>query len=240
MGNKESKTVTRSGRRLALPSLPGDVRRNLLGATVIIAALCLYLIAYLDKPIALYVSTLDPALIRFFKGVTYFGDSLYYLLPSILLFGFFTLRARKMGAGEVKDRFRRYARNGLFVFVSIAASGLVNDVFKILLGRPRPKVFLGGGPYGFSFVQLSSNYWSFPSGHANTAFALMTALWILAPRGRWVYLPLAVLVACSRVFVSKHYPSDVLAGAFLAIVVTLYVRQFFLKREMRLSREQVE
>lgn len=222
-------------RRYVLPALPMEIRQNLIWSAVVVTALCLHLIAYLDKPIALYIRTLNPAITHFFKGVTVFGDSLYYLVPSFIFFWVFRLGYKKSREGLWRERFRRYSHSWLFLFVSIGASGLVNDLLKILFGRPRPKLMLSGGQDSFSFFQLSSSLWSFPSGHANTAFALMTALWVLAPRGRWLYLPLAVLVASSRVMVSKHYPSDVLAGAFLAVVVTLYVRQIFLKRGISLS-----
>jgi undecaprenyl-diphosphatase len=58
-----------------------------------------------------------------------------------------------------------------------------------------------------------------PSGHAATAAAAATVVALLHPRLR---LPLAALVAAiglSRVYLGVHYPSDVLAGLALGIVV---------------------
>lgn len=77
---------------------------------------------------------------------------------------------------------------------------------KLLFGRKRP-----GG---------STNYQSFPSGHTATAFATATSLtysygW---PVGIVAY-PLAVFTAASRLADDKHWGSDVVAGAFVGIII---------------------
>ncbi|MEN6450283.1 MAG: phosphatase PAP2 family protein [Thermoguttaceae bacterium] len=60
---------------------------------------------------------------------------------------------------------------------------------------------------------------SFPSAHTATAFGLAAALVWLYPRGRAVFPLLAALVACQRVQVGAHYPSDVLVGAAVGCLV---------------------
>ncbi len=72
--------------------------------------------------------------------------------------------------------------------------------------------------------------WSFPSGHANTIFALATALYLLVPRGAVLYSYVAVIVALSRVAVGAHYPVAVLMGNYLGVLTTVYLKRFFLNR----------
>lgn len=64
---------------------------------------------------------------------------------------------------------------------------------------------------------------AFPSSHAANAFAVAT---VLARRWRRAALPafaLAAAVAWSRVYLNRHWLSDVAGGAALAIALTLVV-----------------
>ena len=56
---------------------------------------------------------------------------------------------------------------------------------------------------------------SFPSGHATSGFMAATLLSAGRPRSRWLWFPLAGVVAASRVHVRIHHGSDVAAGALL-------------------------
>jgi membrane-associated phospholipid phosphatase len=48
----------------------------------------------------------------------------------------------------------------------------------------------------------------------------MTALWCLWPRHLLFYIACGTIVAASRVVTGAHYPSDVVMGAFIAVVTT--------------------
>jgi undecaprenyl-diphosphatase len=67
---------------------------------------------------------------------------------------------------------------------------------------------------------------SMPSGHAITSFAVAAPLFYL-PRAYialiWRLYPvvLASLIAFSRLYLGVHYPTDVLAGAFLGALIGL-------------------
>ncbi len=116
---------------------------------------------------------------------------------------------------------RRLAR----ITISVFGAGLLADLLKLVLGRLRPRtlivehiwdsfigwfpVFLRSAPEGGS----SSNFRSFPSGHAVVATALAIGLSTLYPRGRWLFACFAVLAALQRVESLAHYLSDTLAGA---------------------------
>ncbi len=57
--------------------------------------------------------------------------------------------------------------------------------------------------------------YSFPSGHTLHAVSFAWQASAHFPELAWLLLPLAGLIAASRVVLGLHYPSDVLAGAVL-------------------------
>jgi len=115
------------------------------------------------------------------------------------------------------------AREALFVFSSVLLAGIIVDILKPIIGRARPKILFQEGFYGFDPFSFTSSYWSMPSGHSSTAFALGVSLALLYPRYRFIWLGLAVLVALSRVVLTKHYPSDVVVGSFIGGVSALWL-----------------
>jgi membrane-associated phospholipid phosphatase len=64
---------------------------------------------------------------------------------------------------------------------------------------------------------------SFPSGHAAMAVAGAIAGSRLLPGTAWVWWPLALIVALSRVYIGVHWPSDVVAGALAGAAAAWFV-----------------
>jgi membrane-associated phospholipid phosphatase len=102
---------------------------------------------------------------------------------------------------------------GLKLLESFLETGLTVSVIKYGLGRHRPGNELK--PYEFAGPSL---YDSFPSGHTAIAFSTAAVIGESYQCGFITY-PLAFLVAYSRVYKEAHWASDVLAGAFIGILI---------------------
>lgn len=181
----------------------------------------------IDRPVATWVAALDPSVHRFFSATARPGLSTGWLIGSALLALLAGVIAWRSAEAARKQRWRSHALAPAFVFASVALAGLTTDLVKAVVGRFRPKLFLLDGRYGFDFLHYKADFLSFPSGHATTAFALATAFTLLWPRPAVVYFALAAGIAISRVGSNAHFVSDVLVGAFVGTVMTLYVRAVY-------------
>ena len=99
-----------------------------------------------------------------------------------------------------------------YVLISVSIAGLIANLFKRAIGRPRPELFGDHGLFSFNPFMHNSDYESFPSGHATTDGAFWAALALLYPPLRWPFLLFGLYLALTRVFVGAHFPSDVTVG----------------------------
>lgn len=105
-----------------------------------------------------------------------------------------------------------------FTLASLVGLAL-QQTLKRTCSRTRPCSVAGGPPQRVGIPDAGS----FPSGHTLhgvlCAVTAAAALPVLAV----VYLPLAMLIAISRVALGVHYASDVAAGAALGLLLTFTV-----------------
>ena len=103
---------------------------------------------------------------------------------------------------------------------------------KWTVGRGRP--FVGGKADAFNFVPFTGTeaYFSFPSAHAVTAFALAFAIAAIWPRWWIAAFLYALLIGASRLVLLAHHPSDVVGGALVGIVGAMAVRYWFAARRV--------
>jgi membrane-associated phospholipid phosphatase len=207
--------------------IPAWRRLKIHGALAICAVALSMLL--LDAPAHQFASALPVWLIDDAYEITDFGRSGWILVPLgvlIITIALFASRAlepmsRALLAAVV-------VRLG-FVFIAVALPGIVATVSKRWIGRVRPSA---AGPFAYEPFSWRPEYASLPSGHATTAFAALVAFGLVFPRIRPVLWLYALLVAASRVVVSAHYPSDVIAGAAFGAFGALLVRDWFAARRL--------
>jgi membrane-associated phospholipid phosphatase len=113
----------------------------------------------------------------------------------------------------------------LQVTLSFLLSGILVQFLKHLIHSPRPKLFFGPGTIHFIHGITGTGYSSFPSGHTATIFALTTLLSFYFPgRNTGIFfIVIALLTGFSRIYLSQHFPVDVLAGSIVGVSVSVLV-----------------
>ena len=121
---------------------------------------------------------------------TYFGDSRTMLGVSLLLMAY--------GGDENRE-------TGRLLTSTFISTGVIVWGMKEIIGRKRPLDDVVGNP-------------AFPSGHTAYAFAGAT---LLAARYPKLRIPLYIgagLVGVTRIYLGRHYASDVIAGAAVGTI----------------------
>jgi undecaprenyl-diphosphatase len=142
-----------------------------------------------------------PALDLTMKGLSFLGNEGFFLL--LFPFLYWSLDSRL----------------GLRLAVVFFLSSWLNHALKQALAQPRPMDLAAG----INLVEQSG--YGLPSGHAQGAVVLWGLLALQAVlRGarRWLWAPAALLmlgIGVSRVYLGVHFPTDVLAGWVVGVVV---------------------
>ena len=114
--------------------------------------------------------------------------------------------------------FKRTRRMGVYCAASMLLTLLVvNLCIKPLAARTRPYELIEG----LQILVSRPHDYSFPSGHSANSLTCAWTIFRLAPKKYDVpALVLAVLIALSRLYVGVHYPTDVLAGAAIGVLLS--------------------
>ncbi len=140
-----------------------------------------------------------------------------YLVPVVLIL---ILLNFWFSGATINDRYRRQVVV-LTALVSMALASWVVMINNGIYFRPRP----------FEEIQLTLLFYeptdsSFPANTAAATFAISATIWQLNRRLGIALLLLSGLFGLSRVYAGVHYPSDIIAGGFIGVVVSLIVTKF--------------
>jgi undecaprenyl-diphosphatase len=225
------------GAWLALPVRPRKVpavrlvpltRRVAFGALAGAMLVAMSMLA-LDVRAVTVARTLPLWVVDTFNEITDFGQSGWFLIP----LGIFVVLAAIVAtpaAGRIGNRVIVSLIVRLeFVFLAIALPGLTVTIVKRLIGRVRPSEL---GPFAYMPWSWQPAYASMPSGHGTTAFAAAVAIGAVWPKARvpmWIF---AAVIALSRVVITAHYVSDVIAAGFVGAFGAILVRNWFAARRL--------
>ena len=119
-------------------------------------------------------------------------------------------------------------RQGYYLLAVGFAGTVLNQFLKLLFRIPRPWVL----DENFTIVESAragATGYSFPSGHTLASVIGAMALKRADRRVGYFAIPLAVLIAFSRLYLFVHVPSDVLFAALLGLAIG-FTGQFVFNR----------
>lgn len=163
----------------------------------------------IQKPILLFFQSIRLPLLDLLANlITFFGES----TPAIVILLFFYWCVDK--------------KKGFALSSVLLSSTLSMNIFKVIFRIPRPWV-----KFPDEIITLRQNTatgYSFPSGHSTTAGALYGGV-VKAQDKKWINticVSLIILVPLSRVYLSCHWPLDVLFGLILGLLFSLLFSNF--------------
>jgi len=160
----------------------------------------------------------------FFEIFTGFGNGLFVILVMTVAF----LKRKKEIAFQIG--------------ISFAISGILAQLLKIMFHMPRPMQYFGSHLIHCYAGFTRTGFTSFPSGHTASIFALTTVLSFYFPGklAGFLLVLVAIFGGVSRVYLSSHYPVDVLFGALLGVASSLLTLALFPESIFQRNHQRIQ
>ena len=187
------------------PILTTHASTFIIGLSILLCIVLFATIGQIDHPTLTIVHGFtDPLVDQIGDIGNELGEGLNLVLLSLTIGG--------IGIWINSDRWK-FA--GLYSLLAHGISGLLTQILKHSLSRPRPRIMDTTqweiGP------TLESGLDSFPSGHTSGSFSVAMVLAYYFPKGRFLWFGLASFIALCRVIKGSHFPTDVLGGLLVGI-----------------------
>ena len=142
--------------------------------------------------------------------ISYLGILATWIVLSILLYIF---------GGE---KGKNVAKKLIIVLIVVS---VLTQIIKFLVMRPRPYTELS------SLVVLATeNDMSFPSGHTSISTAMA---YVLSKEYKnWYFMLIPLMVGLSRLYIGVHYPSDVIGGFILGLIIAYLLERYLKQKQM--------
>ena len=206
------------------------MNRYILKSTIVSLIFCAALVTlcyfYVDRSVAdfVYAHNFSKYSI-WFEWSTHISPLLLYLAPIVVII----LVLKKVIAKQLS----RLATVFLAISVNLIVTVSIKDELKFVFGRYWPATWIDNNPswlqnhaYGFHFFHSGKAFQSFPSGHTAIIFAVMSIIWMVYPKWRWLSVISCMLVMLSLLALNYHFVSDIIVGGFLGSITGMYTVYF--------------
>lgn len=135
---------------------------------------------------------------------------------------------------------KKYRKVALTMSIALILSLIMcNGVMKNIFHRVRPFIQDPTLVQTELFGIFSTIHdWSFPSGHTSASFAAALACFMWYKKEGTVMIVIAALISISRLYLTVHFPTDVLASLILGSlygILSYYIVRLFMKKFPRLK-----
>lgn len=175
-----------------------------------------------------FLLAIDNGILNFIQQ-TMSGNLLDKIMPMITTLG--DAGAIWIVIGLVLLSTKKHRKLGITVLIALALCGVIgNLILKPWVARIRPfeaNQFL-------DLLIAKPEDFSFPSGHTMSSFAAAVVIFLNNKKYGWAALILATVISFSRLYLYVHYPSDILIGLIIGVLIGIGTVKWI---EQRADRE---